>query len=395
MNRPTLEGVRVLDLSRMLAGPYGSMLLADMGADVIKVEDPGGGDPIRAMGPPYVNGESAYFLAINRNKRSVTCNLKTARGREVFLELVRRADVVYDNFRPGVMDRLGLAADTLRAVKSDLVTCSVTAFGADGPYADLPAFDLIIQAIGGAMSITGEPGRAPVRMGLPMGDLAGGLFALGGVCGALFHRERTGEGQHLDIALLDLQVSLLTYVAQYAIADGRTSQRIGSAHESVVPYQAFETADGYVAVAVFVDRFWRGFCEVLGLPELIDRYPTNPDRHAARDELVPLLERRFAERTTDEWIAALREHDVPCGPVHTVLDVLADPQIRHRDMIVETARPHPVAGSHRLVGHPIKEGSKGSFEPAPLLGEHNGDVYGGMLGLDDDALDRLRTDGII
>lgn len=395
MSRPTLDGVRVLDLSRMLAGPYGSMLLADMGAEVIKVEDPAGGDPIRGMGPPFVAGESAYFLAINRNKRSITLDLKRERGRELFLELVRRSDVVYDNFRPGVMERLGLGPTALRGVKSDLITCSVTAFGPDGPYAGLPAFDLILQAMGGAMSLTGEPGRAPARMGLPMGDLAGGLFAMGGICGALFHRERTGEGQHLDLALLDMQVSLLTYVAQYVMADGRAPGRIGSAHESVVPYQAFRTADGYVVVAVFVDRFWHGFCEALGTPELVDDYPTNADRVAARDELVPVLERRFTERTTDEWVEALRERDVPCGPVSTVNDVLADPQVLHRDMVVETARPHPVAGTHPLLGHPIKAGAKGGFEPAPLLGEHNATVYADLLGLGEDDLARLRSDGVV
>jgi crotonobetainyl-CoA:carnitine CoA-transferase CaiB-like acyl-CoA transferase len=391
----TLAGVRVLDLSRMLAGPYGSMLLADMGAEVIKVEDPAGGDPIRGMGPPFVNGESAYFLAINRNKRSVTLDLKQPRGRALFLELVKVSDVVFDNWRPGVAARLGVAPEACRAAKPDIITCSVTAFGSDGPYAELPAFDLIIQAMGGAMSITGEPGRPPVRMGLPMGDLAGGLFALGGVCAALFRRERTGRGQHIDLSLLDLQVSLLTYVAQYTLTDGRVPQPIGTAHQSVVPYQAFATADGYVVVAVFVDRFWPAFCDAVGLPALSERYPTNPERVEHRDELVGVLEARFREERTASWVARLRAAGVPCGPVSTVDQVLADPQVRHRAMVAETARAHPVAGTHHLVGNPVKVDSPDRYDPAPLLGEHNEAVYDGLLGLDEDALAALRRDGVI
>jgi crotonobetainyl-CoA:carnitine CoA-transferase CaiB-like acyl-CoA transferase len=391
----TLAGVRVLDLSRMLAGPYGSMLLADLGADVIKVEDPAGGDPIRAMGPPFVNGESAYFLAINRNKRSITLDLKQERGRALFLELVREADVVYDNFRPGVTRRLGIDHEQLEAAKPDIITCSVSAFGEDGPYRDLPAFDLILQAMGGGMSITGEPGRPPVRMGIPIGDLAGGLFSAMAVSAALFHRERHGRGQHIDLGLLDAQVSLLTYVAQYTLTDGRVPEPIGTAHQSVVPYQAFETADGYIVVAVFTDRFWPVFCEALALPELAARYPRNTDRHAAREELVPVLERRLRERTTDEWVEALRAADVPCGPVNTVDDVLRDPHVLHRGMVVDSGRPHPGAGHHRLVGNPVKTGSADRYEPAPLLGEHNGDVYGGLLGRTADELDRLHADGVV
>lgn len=391
----TLAGVRVLDLSRILAGPYGSMLLADQGAEVIKVEQPGQGDPVRAIGPPFVNGESAYFLAINRNKRSITLDLKTERGQALFCDLVRTADVVYDNYRPGVTARMGIDPPALRAVKPDLVTCSVSAFGSDGPYAELPAFDLTVQAMGGAMSITGEPGGAPVRSGIPLGDLAGGMTAFGAIAAALFRRERTGEGQHIDLSLLDLQVSLLTYVAQFTLSDGRVPGPIGSGHQSAVPYQAFETADGHVAVAVFTDRFWAPFCAAVDRGDLLERYPSNSDRHAARDVLVPELEQRFRERTTDDWVAALREAGVPCGPVNTVDRVLDDPQVRHRGMVVETDRPHPVAGTHPLVGNPIKTGSLDRWAPAPLLGEHNDEVYGGLLGLSPQERDQLREDGVI
>ena len=361
----------------MLAGPYGTMLLADMGAEVIKVEDPEQGDPIRTMGPPFVNDESAYFLAVNRNKKSVTIDLRTDAGREIFFELVKTADAVVDNFRYGVMQRLGLTADALHRVKPELVSCSLTAFGSDGPYRDLPAFDLIVQAMGGGMSITGEPGGKPVRSGIPIGDLGGGLFAALAVCAALVKRFRSGLGEHIDLALLDIQVSLLTYVAQYYLTDGRVPVPIGSAHQSAVPYQAFQTADGYVVVACFGgEHFWKALCEVLGLPELVDRYPSNVVRVQKRDEVVPILERRFLERTTRDWIAELWEAGVPSGPVSTVDMVMADPQVLHRGMVVAAAEPHPVAGPHQLVGNPIKTGSADVFRPAPVLGQHNEEILG-------------------
>jgi crotonobetainyl-CoA:carnitine CoA-transferase CaiB-like acyl-CoA transferase len=392
----TLAGVRVLDLTRMLAGPYGSMLLADMGAEVIKVEDPAEGDPIRAMGPPYVNGESAYFLTINRNKKSVTLDLKRAEGRALFLRLVAVSDVVIDNFRPGVAARLGVDPAACRAARPDVITCSITAFGSDGPYRDLPAFDLILQAMGGGMSVTGEPGRGPVRMGLPIGDLAGGMFAAQAVCGALFHRERTGQGQHIDLGLLDAQASLLTYLAGYHWADGRVPGPLGTGHLSVVPYDSFECADGVgVVVAVFTERFWKPFCDAVGLPELEDRYPRNADRLRAKDELLGALRERFRERPADEWIAVLREGGVPCGPVNTVDRVLRDPQILHRGMVAETDRPHPVAGKYRVLGNPLQVGDEERYEPAPLLGEHNDELFGDVLGVTPERLKELRAAGVI
>jgi CoA:oxalate CoA-transferase len=392
----TLDGVRILDLTRMLAGPYGSMLLADMGAEVVKVEDPRGGDPIRAMGPPFLQGESVYFLGINRNKRSVTLDLKSAEGRALFLQLVAVSDVVMDNFRPGVPERLGIDPASCRAVRPDVVTCSVTAFGADGPYRDLPAFDLILQAMGGGMSVTGEPGRPPVRMGLPIGDLAGGMFAAQAVCGALFHRERTGEPQHIDLSLLDAQASLLTYVAQYHWADGRVPGPVGTGHQTVVPYDSFECADGIgVVVAVFTDRFWPPFCEAIGMAELAGRYAANPDRLAAKEELMAALRRRFLERPADEWIAALRAAGVPCGAVNTVDRVVTDPQIVHRGMVAETARPHPVAGTYPVLGNPVHVGDEERYEPAPLLGEHNDVMYGEILGLSRERRAALREAGVI
>jgi crotonobetainyl-CoA:carnitine CoA-transferase CaiB-like acyl-CoA transferase len=368
----TLRGIRVLDLTRMLAGPYATMLLADMGAEVIKVEDPNGGDPIRRMGPPFeADGSSAYFNAINRNKKSVVIDLHSDHGRAQFLELVRTADAVVDNFRAGITERLRITHAALVAVKPDIVSCSMTAFGEDGPYRDLPAFDLILQAMGGGMSITGEPGSRPTRAGIPIGDLGGGAFAALAVCAALVKRGLTGRGEHIDLALLDVQVSMLTYVAQYFWTDGALPQPIGSGHQSAVPYQAFETADGHLVVAVFGDNFWPPFCRVLNLPELIDRYPTNPQRVGARVELVPLLEARLRTRPTDDWVRELWAAGVPSGPVATVDRVLDDPQVVHRGMVASD-------GARRLLGNPVKTGAADTFTPAPALGQHNADVLGAL-----------------
>lgn len=365
----TLAGIRVLDFTRMLAGPYATMLLADLGAEVIKVEEPTG-DPIRRMGPPFEpDGRSAYFMAINRNKKSVVLDLRQERDRDRFLDLVRTADAVVDNFRPGVMERLGIGPARLRGVKPDLVTCSMSAFGSDGPYRDLPAFDLILQAMGGGMSITGEPGGHPTRAGIPIGDLAGGVFAAFAVCAALLRRDRTRQGQHIDLSLLDVQVSLLTYVAQYYLTSHTVPEPIGSAHQSAVPYQAFRTADGHIVLAVFGDNFWPPLCQVLRLPQLIDRYRHNAARVAARDELIPVLEARFVQRTTGEWVRELWGAGVPAGPVNTVDRVLVDPHVLHRGMVVSD-------GQRPLLGNPVKTGVPDSFTPAPELGQHNREILG-------------------
>ena len=391
-------GVRVLDLSRMLAGPYGSMLLADMGAEVIKIEDPDGGDPMRVMGPPFLaDGESAYFLAINRSKKSVALDLTRDAGREVFYDLVRRADVVWENFRPGVMERLGCAYSKLWSLNQRVILCSISAYGQEGPYRDWPAFDLALQAMGGAMSITGEPGRAPVRMGLPMGDLTGGIFGAFAVAGALFRRERTGEGAHLDLSLLDCQVSLLTYIAQYFWTNGRVPRPLGSGHASVVPYQALATRDGHVVVAVFAEKFWSGFCRAVEHPEWERdlRFGTNRDRVANRDVLVPLVEAAFRRRTTDDWLARLGAEGVPGAPIRSVDRVLADPQVRQRGMVVETA--HPVHGKLPALGTPVKvDGAMGlETAPPPTLGEHTEVVLGGVLEYSAARIAELRAAGVV
>ena len=391
------DGVRVLDLSRMLAGPYGAMLLADLGAEVVKIEEPGGGDPMRAMGPPFLDGESAYFLSINRNKKSVALDLERPEGRAVFLDLCRVADVVWENFRPGVMARLGCAPETLRAQNPRLVVCSISAFGQEGPYRDWPAFDLALQAMGGAMSITGEEGRPPARMGLPMGDLAGGMFGALAVAGALFRRAQTGEGTAIDLSLLDCQASLLTYVAQYFWADGRVPGRVGSGHASVVPYQAFATRDGFLVVSVFAEKFWSGFCRAIERPDLIadPRFDSNRKRVERKRELVPLLEAIFPARPTAEWLARLQKEGVPAAPIQRVDEVLRDPQVLLREMVVDLE--HPRLGSVKTLGTPIKPAGAPPFRPAPPpgLGEHTDAVLGGLLGYPPERITALRRSGVI
>jgi len=393
-----LEGLRVLDLSRMLAGPYGSMLLADMGAEVIKVEEPDGGDPMRVMGPPFLpDGESAYFLSINRNKKSMALDLTTPAGRDVFLDLARVADVVWENFRPGVLTRLGCDYAALSRVNGRLVLCSISAYGQHGPYRDWPAFDLALQAMGGAMSVTGEPGGRPVRMGLPMGDLAGGMFGAFAVVAALLRRQTTGQGTHVDLSLLDCQVSLLTYMAQYYWADGRVPGPQGSGHASVVPYQALASRDGHLIVAVFAEKFWRGFCVASGHPEWEHdpRFATNRDRVANRPALMALVGDVMKTRTTDEWLSRMQAEGVPAAPILGVDRVLEDPQVKHRQMVVEMK--HLRHGATPTLGTPIKcDGDMGlDVTPPPRLGEHTDALLRGLLDYDTGRIDARRQAGVI
>lgn len=392
-----LSDVRILDLSRMLSGPFASMMLADLGAEVIKIEDPDGGDKTRTMGPKLSEGQSAYFLSINRNKKSLTLDLRKERAQEVFYELVKMADVVLDNFRPGVLERLGCDHEKLKPINPKILSCSISSFGHTGPDKDLPGFDLILQARGGAMSITGEPERAPIRMGIPTGDLAGAMSAAYAVMAALYSREKTGAGQKIDISLLDCQASLLTYVAQYYILDGKIPGPIGSGHQTVVPYQAFKTRDDYVVIAIFIEKFWEKLCKILGIEHLANdpKFSTNDRRRENKKELLPMLERIFLEKTSSEWLKLASEEGIPSAPVNTMDKVISDPQLLARNMLVEV--DHPSYGKVKILGNPVKMSglTEETFTAAPTLGEHNQEILSGLLGYSQEEIDKLKKDKII
>jgi formyl-CoA transferase/CoA:oxalate CoA-transferase len=390
-----LDDVLVVDLTRALAGPYCTMMLADLGARVIKVESPEGGDDTRGWGPPFVEGESAYFMSVNRNKESVAVNLKHPRGVEVLHRLLERADVLVENFRPGVMERLGLDYARLHPRYPRLVYCSISGFGQSGPYREKPAYDLILQGMGGIMGITGEEDGPPVKVGVAVADICAGMFAAFGILAALRVRERTGRGQWVDAALLDGQVAWLTYAAANYFATGQDPHRMGSAHPNLCPYQAFRTQDGYLNVAVGSEAIWKRFCEVVdpGLGE-DPRFRTNPDRVRHRHQLVPLLEARFRERPTAEWIEVLERAGVPCGPIYTVSQVFADPQTQHRGMRVEV--DHPKAGRISVTGVPVKfSETPGSVRtPPPLLGQHTRPVLR-ELGYREEEVEELCRAGAV
>ncbi len=388
-----LEGLLVVDLSRALAGPYCTMMLADLGARVVKVESVEGGDDTRGWGPPFVGSESAYFLSVNRNKESVALNLKHPRGVEVLHRLLGRADVLVENFRPGVMERLGLDYPHLRERYPRLVYCSISGFGHTGPYREKPAYDLILQGMGGIMGITGEEDGPPVKVGVAVADICAGMFAAFGILAALRVRDRTGRGQWIDAALLDGQVAWLTYAAANYFATGENPKRMGSAHPNLCPYQAFETQDGYVNVAVGSEAIWKRFCEVVD-PQLAQdpRFRTNPDRVRHRSELIPLLQERFRQRPTGEWTRLLEAAGVPCGPIYTVAEVFQDPQTQHRGMRVELE--HPTAGRITVTGVPVKfSDTPGSVRtPPPVLGQHTAAVLR-ELGYVEEEVEQLVREG--
>lgn len=391
-----LSGVRILDLSQMLAGPYGSMILADLGAEVIKIEKPGEGDLGRGMPPHFFHGESVYFISINRNKKSLTLDLKSPEGLDIFYRLVKESDVVYDNFRPGVLQKLKIDYETLKQINPRIISCSVSGYGQTGPFKDRPAFDLIIQARGGIMSYTGEPGRMPVRMGAPMGDLAGGLFAAHGVMAALYQREKTGVGQKIDISLLDCQISLLIYRGLYYLYAGEIAQPVGSGHVSGVPIRAFKTKTFDIVIDANTDKFFYELCEGMGLNELITdpRFRTRADRLQNKEELYAILEKCFLEKTGEEWLKIL-EGRVPAGPINTVDMALSDPQILSRNMVVETR--HRSGERMKLIGNPIKLAINGeeNFSPPPSLGEHTQEILQEILNLSLAEIQHLREKKII
>jgi formyl-CoA transferase len=392
-----LHDIRVLDLSRVLAGPYATMLLGDMGADVIKVEQPGDGDETRGWGPPSAGGESAYYLSINRNKRGITLNLKHADARRILLELVRRSDVLIENFRRGTLERMDLADDVLWQANPGLIHAAITGFGNTGPYKDYPGYDFVIQGMAGIMSITGDAEGEPMKVGVAIVDITAGLYTLSGILAALHVRQTTGRGQRVDVSLLESALAWLANVGQNYLVSGQPPKRYGNAHPNVVPYQVFQAADKPLALAVGNDRQFRTFCAIAGAPDLADdgRFRTNSARLTNRDALIPLVADLIATRPANEWLRELNDAGVPAGPINTVPQALADPQVAALGLL--HTLPHPTAGSIQVIGPPMRLSETPvapRFAP-PRHGEHTDAVLHDVLGLSDTEVARLRREGAI
>ncbi|MBU1208918.1 MAG: CoA transferase [Proteobacteria bacterium] len=395
-----LSGIRILDLTHMLAGPYGSMLLADLGAEVIKVEPPGSGEGTRRLlenDPKHsLHGMGAYFLTLCRNKKSITLDLQTEKGRAVFYDLARISDVVYDNFRPGVLDRLKINYDTLKDINPRLISCSCTGFGLTGPGRDRPAFDLVVQAMGGGVSITGEPDRPPVRSGIPIGDMGGGVFSAFGILAALVSRACTGKGQKIDVSMLDVQVSLLNYMATMYFLSGEVPGPIGNEHFVHVPYGSFKTKDIYIILALVGDNFWKPFVEILGIEELKDpKYDRRDGRWQEKEKIDAIVSQVLATRPGDEWLQLFAEKGIPSGPINTFDRALSNPQVLHRNMVVEV--DHPIGGKVKQPGNPIKmSGTPGeTFSPPPLLGQYTRQVLEELLGYPKEKIEELEREKVI
>jgi formyl-CoA transferase len=392
-----LDGIRVLDLTRVLAGPYCTMFLGDLGAEVVKVEQPGVGDDTRGWGPPFTGGESAYFLCVNRNKKSVTINLKSKEGVALVRCLAERADVLIENFRPGAMERLGLSEKELRAINPRLIYASLSGFGADGPMSDEPGYDLIVQAWGGLMSITGPADGEPSKVGVAIIDLVAGLMLGQSIVAALFAREKIGVGQRIDTSLLEAEVASLINVGSNYLVEGQIPRRWGNAHASIVPYQSFKTANGYLVLGVASEGIWRRFCEAIDRLEWADdpRFAKNANRVENRETLVAAIAEIFQRRETEAWLERLNEAEVPCAPVQTVDQVFKAPQVLHREMLVEVE--HPTAGTVSMAGLPVKF----SLTPAsvrlapPLLGQHTKEVLAAWLGMNGEEIAELKNKAVI
>ena len=391
-----LDGIRVLDLTRVLAGPYCTMFLGDLGAEVVKVEQPGVGDDTRGWGPPFTGGESAYFLCVNRNKKSVTVDLKSKEGVALLRRLAERADVLIENFRPGTMERLGLGEKELRAINPKLIYASLSGFGADGPMSDAPGYDLIVQAWGGLMSITGPADGEPSKVGVAIIDLVAGLMLGKSIAAALFAREKLGVGQKIDTSLLEAEVACLINVGSNYLVEGNIPRRWGNAHPSIVPYQSFKTADGYLVIGVASEGIWRRFCQAIGRAEWADdsRFEKNSNRVENRSLLIGLLAEIFLSRSTDEWLKLLNSAEVPCAPVQTVDQVFKAPQVLHREMLVQVE--HPTAGTVRMAGIPVKfSATPASVRlPPPLLGQHTEEVLESWLGMGSEEITELKRKNV-
>ena len=396
MSEGALAGIRVIDLTRALAGPYCTLMLGDHGADIVKVEMPGTGDETREWAPPHINGVSAYFLTINRNKRSITVDLKTPDGKRVLERLIESADVVVENFSPGTLERLGFGPDRVRELNRRAILCRISGFGQDGPGRAWPAYDLILQGMGGMMSLTGPKGGAPVMVGVPEADMVAGMFAAFAIVAALHARARTGEGQVIDATMMGGQVALLSRQAARYFADGTVPAPEGNEHASIVPYQTFRASDGFVNVCCGNNALFERACRALDLEDLLDdpRYSDNAKRVSHRDSLVPRLERCISELAKDEVVRRLREANVPVGPINTLGDVFTDPTVRHLGLIAEV--DHPEAGRVRAPGIPVRmDGTPPSVRRAPpLLGEHTDEVLG-EVGYDPEEIAALRREGAV
>jgi CoA:oxalate CoA-transferase len=391
-----LQGIRILDLTRVLVGPYATMVLADLGADVIKIEMPLRGDDAREFGP-FLNGESAYFMSLNRNKRSMTLNLKSEAGKQVFLELVEKVDVVVENFRPGAMERLGLSYENLKAVNPELIYAAASGFGQSGPYSQRPAYDAVVQAMGGIMSITSPvPNGPPTRVGTSIGDITAGLFTAIGILAALRHRDKTGQGQMVDVSMLDCQVAILENAIARYLVTGEIPHPTGNRHPSIAPFEPFDTLDGQIMLAVGNDAIWNKLCEVLDLPDLVNHplYLTNDLRNQNEATLKPVLADIINGRKTTEWQEIFDEAGIPNGPINTIDRVVEDPQVQSREMIVEVE--HPTAGRMKIPGIPIKlSESPGKVAVcAPCLGEQTNEILAEVLGYSEDKIVSLRSEGI-
>lgn len=391
-----LEGLVILDLSRVLAGPYASMMLGDFGANIIKIEPPEVGDDSRAFGP-FIGKESAYYMSLNRNKRSMTLNLKEPEAKELFKKMVEKADVVLENYRPGTMEKFGLGYEELKKINPKLIYAACSGFGHTGPYMDKPAYDIIVQAMGGIMSITGAENGEPTRVGASVGDIIAGLFTTIGLTMALYHRSMTGEGQKIDVGMLDCQVAVLENAISRYFVNGVAPTPLGNRHPSITPFESFTASDGHVIVGAGNDRLWDKLCTLIGHPELIKdpRFATNADRTKNEKELKVILDSVFKAKTINAWLQELEAAGVPCAPINTVDKIVNDPQVKAREMIVEVE--HPIAGKLHVPGIPIKmSATPGAVEePAPLLGEHTFEILHELLGLSEGEVKHLYDKNVL
>ena len=395
-NVGALEGIKVIDFSQILAGPFCTSQLADMGAEVIKVEKPGIGDDTRGYGPPFINGESAAFLTLNRNKKSIVLNLKDDRGLDLARKLITESDVVVQNFRPGIMEKLGLGYEEVKTFNPSLIYCSISGFGNSGPSSQKAGFDIVAQGMSGIMSFTGFPDLPPAKVGVPIADLNTGLFSAFAIVSAYVNRLKTGEGQHIDSALLDSALAYTIYQSADYFAEGSISRPLGSAHPMLAPYQAFKTSDGYINVGAANQRTWELLCVALDREDLlqVEEFSSNANRVTNIEELIPILEAIFVSETTNFWIEVLEKSGVPCGPIFNIHQVYKDPQVNAREMVV--AMDHPISGQIKAIGVPVKlSATPGSVRtPAPTLGQHTKEILRG-LGLGDAEIDSLHDKSIV